>query len=65
MPFRRAAFTLTPPTWPVFAIALVLTALGALVHYRVVLVPALAGYSFEMVLCGAVLLIAGAMLRGI
>ena len=65
MAFRRGSFTLTPPTMPVFAIAVVLTILGALLRYRVITVSALGPYSFELVLAAAILLIAGALLRGV
>jgi hypothetical protein len=65
MPYRRGSFTLTPPTWPIFAIACVLTILAAIVHYKVVAIGALSAHSFEMLLVAAVLLIAGALFRGI
>lgn len=68
MPFRRAGFALTPPSVPVFTAAVLLVALGALVHYKILAVRALAGlsaYSFELVLAGAILLIIGALLRGV
>lgn len=65
MPFRRGSYTLTPPTWPIFVIALVLTVLGALVRYKVLAIPALNAHSFEMMFIAALLLIAGALFRGI
>ena len=65
MAFRRGSFTLTPPTMPVFAIAVVLALLGALLRYRVIALSGLGQYSFELVLVAAVLLIAGALLRGV
>lgn len=65
MPYRRGSFTLTPPSVPLFAVAVVLTLLGVLVRYKVVAIAALGAYSFEMVLIAAVLLIAGALLRGV
>lgn len=46
-------------------IALVLTVLGALVRYKVLAIPALNAHSFEMMFIAAVLLIAGALFRGI
>lgn len=65
MAFRRGSFTLTPPTMPVFAIAVVLALLGALLRYRVIVLSGLGQYSFELVLVAAVLLIAGTLLRGV
>ena len=65
MPFRRGSFALTPPSVPIFLIALVLTVLGALVKYKLVAIPAISAHSFELVLIGAVLLLAGALLRGV
>lgn len=68
MPFRRAPFVLTPPSLPIFTAAVVLTALGALLHYKLLAIRALGTlgtYSFEMVLIGALLLMAGALLRGV
>ena len=65
MPYRRGSFTLTPPTLPLFLVAVVLTLLGALVHYKVVAIGALAPHSFELMLVAAVLLIVGALFRGL
>lgn len=65
MAFRRGSFTLTPPTMPVFAIAVVLALLGALLRYRVIALSGLGPYAFELVLAAAVLLILGALLRGV
>lgn len=45
------------------AAAVVLAALGALVHYRVIGVPALRRYDFELVLAGFAVLLAGALMR--
>lgn len=65
MPFRRTSYVLTPPSWPVFIGAAILAALSALVHYRVLVMPALNGLTYEMMLGAAILLIAGALLRGV
>ena len=65
MPFRRGTYTLTPPRWPVFVVALVLTLLLALVHYKLLAIPAIAAHSYEVLLVGAILLIAGALFRGV
>lgn len=65
MAFRRGSFTLTPPTMPVFTIAVVLALLGALLRYRVIALNGLGQYSFELVLAAVVLLILGALLRGV
>lgn len=65
MPYRRGSFALTPPSVPLFAVAVVLTLLAALVHYKALAIPALSTHSFEVLLIGAVLLIAGALFRGV
>lgn len=65
MPYRRGSFALTPPTVPLFAVAVVLTLLAALVRYKVVAIAALAPHSFELLLVAAVLLIVGALFRGL
>ncbi|WP_375461287.1 hypothetical protein [uncultured Enterovirga sp.] len=65
MAFRRGSYTLTPPTWPIFAIATVLASLSALVRYKVVTIAALTPHTYEMMLIAAVMLIAAALFRGI
>ena len=65
MPFRRGSYTLTPPSFPVFVIAVVLTLLAVVVRYKILAIPALNAHSFEMLLVAAVLLIVGALFRGI
>lgn len=67
MVFRRGygSYMLTPPTWPVFIIATVLAALSLLVRYKVLNLAALTPYTYEMMLISALLLIAGALFRGI
>ena len=65
MPIRRATFVLTPPRWPLFVVALVLTLLAALVRYKLLAIPALSAHSFELLLAAAVLLIVGTLFRGV
>lgn len=62
---RRGSLALTPPTLPIFAIAVVLGGLAALMRYKVVSIAALSGYTFEMMLAAFLLLVAGAVLRGL
>lgn len=65
MAFRRGGYALTPPTWPIFSVAVVLAILSALLHYRMISLPALAPHTYEMALVSSVLLAAGALFRGI
>lgn len=65
MAFRRGSYALTAPTWPIFSVAVVLAVLSALMHYKVVTIAVLAPHGYEMMLIAAVLLIAGALFRGI
>ena len=65
VPFHRGSYALTQPPWPVFAIASVRAILRALIRYEVVAIPALSRCSFEMALVAVLLLIAGALRRGI
>lgn len=65
MAFRRASYMLTAPTMPVFAIAVVVAALSALVRYKVVSIAALNPHTYEMMLISVVLLVAGVLLRGL
>lgn len=65
MAFRRGSYALTPPTWPIFAVAVVLAALSALLRYKLVTIAALAPHTYEMMLIAAVLLIVGVLFRGI
>lgn len=63
MAFSRGRTGLTPPTLAIFAIAAILALLGVLLHYRVVTIPALMRYNFELVLAGFLVLAAGALFR--
>lgn len=63
MAFSRSRAGLTPPTLIIFAIAAVLALLGTLLHYRVMSIPALQRYNFELVLIGFLVLAAGAVFR--
>ena len=63
MAFGRGRSGLTPPTLLFFALAAGLVLIGALLHYRVISIPALRRYDFELVLAGFVLLAAGAVFR--
>jgi hypothetical protein len=64
MPFRRAAFALTPPSLAIFAISLILALLALLVRYAGVSVPVIkSGHIFDVLAIAYVLLALGVLLR--
>jgi hypothetical protein len=66
MPFRRGGFALTPPTFVVFFISLVLAVVAMLVHYAHVSVPIIsAARVFDVLAIAYVVLTAGVLFRGI
>ncbi len=56
---------LTPPTTPVFVIAVIALALGILLHLGVVSIAALQPFTFWLAAGAALLLAAGALFRGV
>ena len=66
MPYRRGGFALTPPTFVVFFISLVLAVVAMLVHYAHVSVPIIsAARVFDVLAIAYVVLTAGVLFRGI
>ncbi|RYF90455.1 MAG: hypothetical protein EON95_16910 [Caulobacteraceae bacterium] len=65
MATRRAAFVLTAPSVPVFAIAVILAILALAAHYGGVAIPWIGGHVIETLTAAFVLLTAGVLLRGI
>jgi hypothetical protein len=64
MPYRRAAYVLTPPTWPIFAISLVLALIALLVRYGGVVIPIInAGHVFDVLAIAYLVLVLGVLLR--
>jgi hypothetical protein len=55
---------LTPPSRAVFFPSVLLTVLALLVRYAHVAIPVVSNYSFETLLVGFLLLLAGNMFRG-
>lgn len=53
------------PSRPIWVISLILGLLGILVHYRILQLPVLQPYSFELELLAFVLLVIGTTARGI
>jgi hypothetical protein len=64
MAFRRSSYVLTPPSWPIFAISLVLAVLAILVRYAHVSVPIInAARVFDILVIAWLLLAAGVVFR--
>jgi hypothetical protein len=59
-----AQYWLTPPSRAVFIIAVFLALLAVLVRYTTVSIPVVDTYTFETLLVGFLLLLAGNMFRG-
>ena len=55
---------LTPPSRAVFFLSVLLAVLALLVHYAHVAIPVVSNYTFETLLVGFLLLLAGNMFRG-
>ena len=56
---------LSAPTLPIFILAVVLAALSAAAHYLNVSVPYLSAHTFEGLLAGFVVLLAGNLFTGV
>jgi hypothetical protein len=66
MPYRRGSFALTPPSWPVFAISLVLAILALLVHYTHVVFPIItAARAFDVLAVAFIIMLVGVLFRGV
>lgn len=64
MAYRSGSYTLTPPSWPVFAISVVLALAALLVRYAGVSIPILnTGRIFDVLAIAYVILVAGVLLR--
>lgn len=66
MPFRRSGFALTPPSFWIFAISLILAIVAMLVHYAHVSVPIInSSRVFDVLAIAYVALMIGVLFRGI
>ncbi len=64
MPYRSGSYALTPPSWPVFAVSIVLAIAALLVRYAGVSIPILnAGRIFDVLAIAYVILVAAVLLR--
>ena len=66
MAFRRGGFELTPPSFIVFIISVVLALLAVLVHYAHVSIPVIgAARVFDVMTVAYVVLLIGVLFKGI
>jgi hypothetical protein len=66
MPFRRSGFVLTPPSFAIFLISLILAALALLVRYAHISVPIVSSsHAFDALAIAYVVLMAGVLIRGV
>jgi hypothetical protein len=63
MPYRRGGFALTPPSMPVFLIAVLLAILAFLVRYAGVSIPIINPHVFNVLAIAFVLLVVGVLVR--
>ena len=64
MPFRRAPFVLTPPSFPIFVVSLILAVLALLVHYGGVSLPLItARRAFDVLAVAYVVMLVGVLVR--
>lgn len=64
MVYRSGSYTLTPPSWPVFVISVVLAVAALLVRYAGVSIPILnAGRIFDVLALAYVVLMVGVLVR--
>jgi hypothetical protein len=59
-----ASYWLTPPSRAVFFLSVLLALLAVLVRYAHVSIPVVSAYTFETLLIGFLLLLAGNIFRG-
>ena len=62
---RRGSFVLTPPSVPLFAVAVVLAVLALLAQYGGVSIPVISANVFETLAIAFAILTAGVLLRGV
>jgi hypothetical protein len=66
MAFRRGGFELTPPSFVVFIISVILALLAVLVHYAHVSVPVITSARvFDVMTVAYVVMLVGVLFRGI
>lgn len=64
MPYRSGSYALTPPSWPVFAISIVLAIAALLVRYAGVSIPILnTARVFDLLAMAYVILLIGVLVR--
>ena len=63
MAFRRGSLVLTPPSVPLFAVAVVLAVLALLAHYGDVAIPVVSANTFDALAVAFAVLTAGVLLR--
>jgi small-conductance mechanosensitive channel len=62
----RRGFELTPPTFVVFVISVILALVAVLVHYGHVAVPIVgSAHVFEVLLAGYVVMLIGVLFKGV
>lgn len=65
MAYRRGSFALTPPSVPLFAVAVILAVLAALSRYAGVDIPWVSGHEVDTLAIAFAVLTAGVLARGI
>jgi hypothetical protein len=66
MPFRRTGFVLTPPSFAIFLISIILAVLALLVRYANVSIPIVSpSRAFDVLAIAYVVLTAGVLIRGV
>jgi type III secretory pathway component EscU len=66
MAFRRGGFELTPPSFVVFIISVILALLAVLIHYAHVSIPVIgAAHVFDVITVAYVVLLIGVLFKGI
>jgi hypothetical protein len=66
MPFRRGGFALTPPSFIVFIISLVLAVLAFLVHYAHLSMPVVSSANvFDVLAIAYVVMLVGVLFKGV
>jgi len=63
MAFRRGGFALTPPSFIVFAISIILAVLALLAAYARVRIPWISGHALDTLAIAYLLLAAGVVFR--
>ncbi len=64
--FRRGGFELTPPSFVVFIISVILALLAVLIHYAHVSIPVIgSAHVFDVITVAYVVLLIGVLFKGI